>query len=298
MHQQAEQDVKTAWVSGIAAYTLWGAMPLFWRIFEGVDAFVVFLHRCLWSFPFLVLIHLLRTDKTQKLFGFDRGRLPWLVTSALLIGANWWIYIYGVHAHQVVEMSLGYFFSPLLSAAMGVLFLRERLTWGQWLGVASVVCGVALYSVNIGRLPVMAIGLALTFSLYSVVRKVVKVPPFTALVTEMFVLCLFAAFFAATNPVEFTFGEAWQRQSWLLMAGGALTALPLLWFAVAVRGISMTSMGMLNYISPTGKFLIATLLFHEVVTPVDFWAFGAIWTGIVLYLAFTYRRQRSPLQPE
>lgn len=287
-----------AWIAAVAAYTLWGLMPLFWRLFEGVPTFVIFLHRCVWSLPFLVLLSFVGDRQSNDIMAVDRGRLPWLVLSGLLIGANWWIYILGVSRHQVVEMSLGYFFSPLLSAALGVVFLREKLTKGQWLGVLIVATGVLIYSIEIGRVPILAVGLAVTFSLYGLVRKVVKAPPLSALTTEAAVLFSLACFYLLTTSSDPTLSEAWQTHSWKLVLSGALTALPLLWFAYAVRGISLTSMGMINYISPTGKFLIAVAIFGEIVSDVDIWAFGLIWTGIVIYLGFSYKRSLTPLQPE
>jgi chloramphenicol-sensitive protein RarD len=287
-----------AWIAAIAAYTIWGAMPLFWRLFEGTPAFVVFLHRCLWSFPFLVLLTLLANRGSREVLVFDRGRWPWLVLSGFLIGANWWIYIYGVERHQVVEMSMGYFMAPLLTAAMGVVVLREKLSRGQWFGVGLVVVGSILYGFTVSRVPMLAIGLAVTFSGYSLVRKLVKAPPMGALTTEACFLFVVSVFFLATNGPDPSLGEAWTKHGTLLVLGGGLTALPLLWFAYGVRGLTLTSLGMINYISPTGKFLIAILAFGEVVTDQQIWAFCVLWSGIIVYLASTFRRSVSPLQPE
>lgn len=292
------RNQQTAWASGILAYIIWGLMPLFWRLFDGTPALIVFIHRCVWSLPFLVLLSYVGDRQSKEVLVLDRGRLPWLVISGLLIGSNWWLYIYGVGKHQVVEMSLGYFFSPLLTAALGVLFLREKLTIGQWAGVALVVTGVTLYSLNIGHVPLLAIGLAVTFSGYSLVRKVVKAPPLSALTTEAAVLFVLACFYLITSGEDPALAQAWQLHSWKLVLGGMFTALPLLWFAHAVRGLTLTSLGMINYISPTGKFVIAVFVFGELVTNQDFWAFSILWMGIVFYLASTYRRSRLPLQPE
>lgn len=288
----------SAWVSAITAYVVWGCMPIFWRLFEGTPAFIVFLHRCLWSFPFLFFLAMLFSQNKKDIFVLNRGRWPWLFVSAFLIGANWWIYILGVERHQVVEMSLGYFIAPLLTAAMGVIFLRERLSRGQWLGVLLVVFGSAVYGAAVGELPVLAIGLAVTFSGYSVVRKMVKAPPFQALMTEAFFLFVVSLFYAATNRPDPTMSEAWVAHGWLLVLGGGLTALPLLWFAYGVRGLTLTTLGMINYISPTGKFLIAVLVFNELVTDQQIWSFAILWFGIIIYLASTYRRSLIPLQPE
>jgi chloramphenicol-sensitive protein RarD len=293
-----ERGDRSSWLAGFAAYGMWGAMPLFWRLFEGTPAFIVFLHRCVWSLPFLVLLSFVGNRQSRDVLALDRGRLPWLVLSGLLIGANWWIYIYGVAQHQVVEMSLGYFLAPLLSAALGVILLRERLTYGQWAGVALVVLGVSIYGINVGHAPVLAVGLAVTFSGYSLVRKIVKAPPLAALTTESLVLFLLAIFYLLTTASDPDMSLAWQKHRGLLVLGGTLTAVPLLWFAHAVRGLSLTSLGMLNYISPTGKFIIAVAIFGEVVTVGEFWSFGILWLGISIYLFFTFQRGRIPLQPE
>ena len=221
-----------------------------------------------------------------------------MLLSGLLIGTNWWLYIIGVERHQVVEMSLGYFFAPLLTSAFGVLFMREKLSSGQWLGVLLVVCGVAFYSRNQGQVPMLALGLAVTFSGYSLVKKMIKAPPMSALTAEAGVLFILACFYLATTPEDTAFMATWERYHWLLILGGTLTALPLLWFAHAMRGLTLTSLSMLNYISPTGKFLIAVFIFGEVVTIQDFWAFGLVWVGVVVYLAYTYKHSKMPLQPE
>jgi chloramphenicol-sensitive protein RarD len=287
-----------SWAAGIGAYVVWGAMPLFWRMFEGTQAMHVFIHRCLWAFPFLVLLSRITKRQSGQVLALDRGRWPWLIISGLLIGTNWWLYIVGVGQHQVVQMSLGYFFAPLMTAAFGVVFLREKLTYGQWFGVLLVLIGVGLYSWNLGHLPMLAVGLATTFSGYSLVKKMIKAPPMSALTTEAGVLFILACFYLATSREDQSFAQAWQDHSWKLVLGGTLTALPLLWFAHAMRGLTLTSLGMLNYISPTGKLLIAIFVFGEVVTAQDLWAFGVLWAGIIVYLAFTYKHSRMPLQPE
>jgi len=293
-----ERDNLSSWASAVAAYLVWGCMPLFWRLFEGTPAFIVFINRCLWSLPFLVFLSFVGDRQSKNLLAFDRGRWPWLMLSGLLIGANWWIYILGVERHQVVEMSMGYFIAPLISAALGVIFLRERLTIGQWAGVALVAVGVGIYGFSVGKVPALAIGLAVTFSGYSLVRKIVKAAPLVALTTEASLLFAFACFYLVTTAPDPAFVEAWNKQSWLLLLGGGLTALPLLWFAHGVRGLTLTSLGMINYISPTGKFIIAVFIFHEIVTDQQFWAFVVLWVGILIYLANTFRRSRIPLQPE
>ena len=293
-----ERYKTSAWIAAVAAYVAWGMMPLFWRLFEGTPAFIVFLHRCLWSLPFLVILSLIPQKQSSSIVAFDRGRWPWLMVSAFLIGSNWWLYIVGVERHQVVEMSVGYFIAPLISAAMGVIFLREKLTVGQWIGVLTVVAGSVMYGVTAGHVPILAIGLAVTFSGYSLVRKVVKAPPMSALTTEAMFLFGAAVIYLLTSPSDSALSAAWQRHGWLLVVGGGLTALPLLWFAHGVRGLTLTSLGMINYISPTGKFIIAVLVFKEIVTDQQIWAFVVLWLGIILYLVNTYRRSRLPLQPE
>ncbi len=290
---QSDSSHTVSWLAAIGAYSFWALMPLFWRLFEGTPAFIIFIHRSLWAFPFLIGISFLPMFRRQPLFDFDRQRLPWLALSGIMIGANWWIYIYGVAAQRVIEIRLGYFLSPLLSAALGVVFLKERLTRWQWLGVSLVCAGVVCYGIHIWTVPTMAIGLALTFSAYSLIRKVVSVAPMTALTTETFILFLLAIAYLIFARQDPDFLMAWDNHAWLLALAGTMTAIPLLWFAVAVRGLTMTTMGMLNYISPTGKFLIAILLFGEPISAVDFLFFMLIWVGVGIYLHATYRLSKK-----
>jgi chloramphenicol-sensitive protein RarD len=270
-------------------------MPLYWRLFEGTPAFNILMHRCMWAFPFLFLFASIQKKWVlPEKIAFDRKRFPWLIASGLLIGSNWWIYIYGVESHHVIEMSLGYFLSPLFSAAMGVLIVRERLVFFQWIGVITVGVGVAWYSTVVGHIPYMALGLALTFSFYGLIRKVTPVHPMTALLTETMILFFVAIGYLILHPGNTLFGETWDVHYKLLVLSGPLTSLPLLWFAAGVRGLTMTTMGILNYISPTGKLILAVFFFGEVLTTTEFASFALLWCGIVVYLRATFvRYQRN-----
>lgn len=258
---------------------------MFWRLLEGTPAYVILLNRCLWSFPFLLIVTSAVRQYRKDLVRVKASMLPWIFISSILIALNWWIYIVGVNAHMVLEVSLGYFFSPLLTASLGVFFLKERLRVWQWIGIALVILGVALYSVSFGKIPVIAVGLALTFSLYSLVRKISQAPAMAAITIEagfVFAIALGYVGFASADP---SLRQAWDEHKTLLVLAGTLTAIPLLWFSIAVRGLSLTTLGLLNYISPTGKFLIAIFVFQESFSPTVGLAFGAIWIGIFVYLS-------------
>ncbi|MCX6119946.1 MAG: EamA family transporter RarD [Proteobacteria bacterium] len=283
------------WIAGVGAYLFWALMPLFWRLFEGVDPFIVFLFRAIWAFPFLYGLSFVPYFKSVQKFEFGASRSMWLLLSALLIGGNWWIYVIGVSSHRVVEMSLGYFISPLLSSSLGVVLLKERLRLSQWVGVILVFFGVLFYSFHVGEIPLMAIGLALTFSFYSLIRKAFALPAMTALLTEFLILFLLAMVWILISGSD---GQSvilseWTRFKFLFVLSGAMTALPLLWFAFATQKLSMTTMGMLNYISPTGKFLLAVLVFGESVLPMDLLFFAMIWTGIGIYLYQTVSHRET-----
>jgi chloramphenicol-sensitive protein RarD len=150
----------------------------------------------------------------------------------------------------------------------------------------------------VGHFPWLAISLAATFSFYSLVRRWVRAAPLSALTSEAAVLFLIVVFYLLTSPRDPEFFRAWQTHSWLLVLSGVITALPLLWFSYAIRGLTLTSLGMINYISPTGKFIVAVMLLGEIVTVTEVWGFGFIWFGIAVYLAYTFKRSRAQPQPE
>lgn len=271
----------------IASSVIWGVMPLYWHLLRSVPALQVTLHRILWS-AVLVCTWL----------GLSRGR-GWLratlaqpraaallAISGLLIGGNWGLYIWAVNAGHVVEASLGYFINPLLNVVLGVLVFRERLTRMQLASVLLATLGVAWLTWRLGEPPWIALVLASSFAAYGLIRKVVAVDSVSGLAVESLYLVGPAVALIAWSwqRGESDFGGAW----WpgidiLLVVSGALTALPLIGFAYAVRRIPLSTVGLLQYVAPTLQFLIGVLVFKEAFDRDRAIGFAFIWVALALF---------------
>jgi chloramphenicol-sensitive protein RarD len=214
------------------------------------------------------------------------GTLPTLTATAILISANWLTYIWAVNAGHVLEASLGYFVNPLVTVLLGVAFLRETLTRAQKLSVALAGAGVAALVVRAGTVPWIAIALAVTFGLYGLLRKRLRVDAVTGLLGEVGVLAPAALLYLGWRAFRGAahFGVE-PRHTLLLAASGVVTALPLLWFAGSVRRLKLSTVGVLQYLNPTMQFAIAVFAFHEPFGAAHGLAFGCIWASLAIYTA-------------
>ena len=266
------------------AYTAWGLFPLFFRQVASVGALEVVLHRTLWSLVFVLAVLVARRQ-----LAWVRG-LGWRVVavfglSALLLSANWLIYVWAVNNHHVVDASLGYFILPLVHVAMGYVFLHERPRPGQWVAVAVAAAGVAWLTAQTGRVPWIALALAVTFGLYGLLRKVAVLGALEGLALETALLVPLAlgglAWLAWTGEAAWTQADAGTR-AWL-MAAGPITAVPLLLFAAGARRIPLSLLGLLQYIAPTLQFALGVWLFGETVQSGRLLGFALIWVALALY---------------
>lgn len=266
------------------AYTAWGLFPLFFRQVASVGALEVVLHRTLWSLVFVLAVLMARRQ-----LAWVRG-LGWRVVavfglSALLLSANWLIYVWAVNNHHVVDASLGYFILPLVHVAMGYVFLHERPRPGQWVAVAVAAAGVAWLTAQTGRVPWIALALAVTFGLYGLLRKVAVLGALEGLALETALLVPLAlgglAWLAWTGEAAWTQADAGTR-AWL-MAAGPITAVPLLLFAAGARRIPLSLLGLLQYIAPTLQFALGVWLFGETVQSGRLLGFALIWVALALY---------------
>ena len=214
------------------------------------------------------------------------GTLPRLAASALLISSNWLVYIWAVNSEHVLQASLGYFINPLVTVLLGVLFQGERLTRRQVLAVAIAAAGVGALVVRTGQLPWVSLSLAITFGLYGLIRKRVPVDAVAGLLAEVGVLAplalLYLGWLERSGAAHFLAGP---RQTALLAASGAITAIPLIWFALGVQRLRLTTVGLLLYLNPTVQFAIAVFAFGEPFTPSHAIAFGCIWISLAIYTA-------------
>ncbi|APX93177.1 EamA family transporter [Halomonas sp. 1513] len=270
---------------GLGAYTMWGCFPLFFALFDGVPAWEILIHRIIWSCLFLLgLIALLGRFAPVRQALVEPRRLGRVLGCALLIALNWGIYIYAVESHQVLQASLGYFLTPLVNVGLGMLVLRERMAPLQGVAVGLAGLAIAIQLVGLGELPWITLLLALSFGTYGLLRKQVPLDGLSGLFVETLLLlpmALLALAWLAHLDASHFLGEA--RHTWLLLASGVVTALPLLAFAGAARRLRLATLGFLMYINPTIQFFIALLVFGEALRPLQLMTFVMIWCGLALY---------------
>ena len=281
-------------------FLIWGVVPLYWHLLKAVPSFQIIAHRIVWSAVLVIGWLLLKNGRNWwKQVRAQPRAVPWLGVSSLLIAFNWGLYIWAVNAGHVVETSLGYFINPLLNVVMGVLLLRERLSWAQWVSVGVATLGVLWLTFNYGSFPWIALSLAASFGFYGFIRKLAVVDSIPGLAIES--LYLFLPAVAALVWVE-THGSGGFVSSWgwqvdaLLVFGGALTAVPLIGFSYAVRRVPYSVIGFMQYLAPTLQLLIGVLVFGEVFDRARAIGFGFIWVGLLIFaIDGMWRSRRKPV---
>jgi chloramphenicol-sensitive protein RarD len=268
------------------AYLCWGLFPLYFRQLTDLPALEVVLHRTLWSLVFVLGVLAVRRQWAWMAALLRQPRvLGAFAASALLLSANWLTYVWAVNNGHVVDASLGYFILPLVSVALGYFFLHERPRPGQWLAVAVAAAGVLWLTVQSGRLPWIALVLAITFGFYGLLRKVAVLGTLEGLALETMLLAPVAAIvlgvWAGQGRGALAQGDA-AALGWLLLAG-PITAIPLLLFAAGARRIPLATMGILQYLSPSLQFALGVWLFHEPFEASRLIGFVLIWTALLVY---------------
>jgi chloramphenicol-sensitive protein RarD len=299
MTAPSRDTARTGVLLGVSAYLIWGLLPLFLRLLEGVSPVQFVAHRVLWSLALLAIIAVVLGKSGEVIAAVRRpGVLPVLLASATLIAVNWTIYAWAVLNHHVIETSLGYFINPLLNVVLGVIVLKERLRPAQFVAVGVAAVGVAIMAVAQGAALWIPLSVALTFALYGLLRKMAPVDAFAGLTIESVLLAPIAAgvLVWAGQAGQGAWGESTSRDL-LLIASGPLTAAPLLLFAAAAKRLRYATLGLLQYIAPTLQFLQGWLLFGERLTSVHLVTFGCIWAGLILYAIDGIRTARAAPPP-
>lgn len=280
---------------GVSAYMLWGCFPLFFALFDGVPAYEILVHRIVWSCVFLtLLITLMRRWAPVVNALAHPGRLGRVAGCAVLIALNWGVYIYSVETHHVLQASLGYFLTPLINVALGMLILRERMARLQGVAVALAVVGILVQLVLLGTIPWIAVILALSFGTYGLLRKQVLLDGLSGLFVETLLLLPLALLaLAAMAQLELSHFTQDARTLMLLLASGVFTAVPLLAFAGAARRLRLATLGFLMYINPSMQFLIAVFVFKEAISSVQLASFALIWLALLLYSWSAWRGMQS-----
>lgn len=272
-----------------AAYAMWGVLPLYWRMLHSVPPLTVLANRVVWTAIATALI-LARRGAVGEVLAIvrDRRRLVLATAGTVLIASNWYCFIWGIAAGRTVECSLGYFLSPLFNVVLGLGVLRERITRLQIAAVVLATIGVAWLAIGHGHVPWLGLALAFSFGFYGLFRKLAKIASLPGLAFETVALAPLAL--AWVNEVPFE--ERTPVVIALLVGAGVMTALPLLWFNEAALRLPLTVLGVLQYLAPTGQFLVGTLIFHEPFTRETLVAFGFIWLGLALYTTDAWRTWR------
>lgn len=283
-------------VYAAVAYIIWGLLPIYWKSLQDVPAGQILSHRIVWSLLFVGLILTLRHNWAWLRDAVTRPRvLMTFVVSGVLLGINWFVYIWGVNAGYIVETSLGYFINPLVNVLLGYLILKERLRPAQWLALSVALGGVLYLTLSYGSFPWIALTLAFSFGTYGLIRKTAALNSAEGLFLETAVLFLpaFGFLLLQERSGAGSFGHLSPTTTLLLMGAGVVTSVPLLLFASGARRITMTSLGLLQYIAPTLQFLIGVLIYDEEFGPARVVGFGLIWLALVLYSAESLIHRRG-----
>jgi chloramphenicol-sensitive protein RarD len=275
---------------GLGAYSAWGVIPLYFRALAAVSPVIILCHRVVWSVAFLVLVISARREWSQIAPTLlNRRKLVLLSAGSILIAANWLIFIYAVSTHQVLQASLGYFINPLLSIALGMIFLGERLRKWQWVAVAVAASGVVNLALRGNGVPWLALSLAASFGLYGLVRKKLNINSLHGLLVETLLLVPVAVVvLVVSRSTSYT-----PHLLGLLSLSGVITAVPLLMFGAALRRLPLSTMGFLQYVGPTLQFLVALVLFHEPLDQTRLLSFALCWVGIIIYMIDSVRSSRA-----
>lgn len=281
--------------SALGCFTLWGLFPIYFNLLRHVPALEVLAHRILGSAVLLLALLLARRQGSALLASFLNGRhLFFYLLTTLLISTNWLLYIWAVQTGRILEASLGYYINPLVNVVLGVLFLRERLNSRQWSAVAIAGAGVLAMALGHGVFPWISLTLALSFGSYGLLRKKAGHAVMLGLCMETMLMApvalLFLVIFATHGAGAL--GMPDKHIDLLLLAAGPITVAPLLLFLQATQRLRLSTVGLIQYLTPTLQFLLAVAVYHEPFTHIHLIAFGCIWLALAIYSIDAYSSHR------
>lgn len=295
--ETAEQRSRNGILSALIAYVAWGVFPLFFVLVKEVPALEVLVHRVIWAVPFGAVIIMKRRQWPEVLEALKAPRMLLnLLLSAIFIAANWLVYIWAVQNEQINQASLGYYINPLLFAVAGVIFFGEKLRKQQVFAVGLAAIGVSILTFSRGTIPYVALFLGVSFTLYGLIRKHVVIGGMPGLFVETMLLLplaigyLFWIMWQGTAVFTVT---SFDQTDMLLFLAGPLTVIPLLFFALAARRLSLSALGMMQFIAPTLQFLVA-LSQGEKMTSAHVICFACIWSAVLLFCLDAWRVRAPP----
>ena len=279
-----------------SAFFIWGLSPIYWKALASVPAFEILMHRMIWSFVFLMPLVLVRghLDDLIRVLT-SRRTLFILMLTTLVVGANWFLFIWAINSGHVLQTSLGYYINPLVNVLLGVVFLKERLRRLQLVAVCLATVGVSYLTLSYGEFPWVSLALAFSFGFYGLIRKVAPVGPLVGLTVETLILSVPATGYLIylENANSGAFGHAGVATTLLLMGAALVTGLPLLLFTTGTKLLRFSTVGFLQYIAPSCTFLLAVFIYREPLVPAQLFTFGTIWAALAIYSYDSVRAHRN-----
>lgn len=294
-----DQRQKQLYASGLTyalmCYTMWGVFPLYWKMLAHVPSIQILAHRIVWSLAFLAILLYWRRDRIVLQYLKSPRTLALLALTGALVGSNWFVYIYSINHNHIVEASLGYYINPLVNVLLGTILLREKLSRPQIIAVVLAFAGVAYLTIHLGRLPLVSLYLAFSFGFYGLLRKKANLQSMPSLMIETLILTPLALGFLWHVNAGGTgaFGHVSRLTDLLLILGGPVTALPLFWFGISATRIPLSTMGFIQYLSPTLQLLIGLLVYKENFNSAYALTFALVWAGLILFTTSVMRQMRQ-----
>jgi len=286
---------------GIAAYTAWGVLPLYWKLLQTIPALEILAHRILWSFVFITLIVVITGGwKALATVLTNKKKLFLIFCCGFIISVNWFVYIFAVNTNHVIEASMGYFINPLVVVLLGVMVLKEKLSRWQLAALILAASGVLVIAVQYGRIPWIALFLAGTFALYGLIKKMIKIDPIAGLVLETFIVLPIALVFI----INLEAGGAGALNlapilTKIILAGtGIITAIPLFLYAKGIENTTFSMMGFLQYIAPSINLFLGVVIFKEYFSFYHFLSFCLIWAALAIFTLANLGVLKESIMPQ
>lgn len=282
------KKLNPGYVYAFLAYFCWGFFPIYWKFLKHVPLFEILAHRVLWAFVFYTLIVWIKNKKLQIYKPPRKKMLLWLITASIMLMSNWLIYIYAVNSNQIVESSLGYFINPIVNIIFGIFLLKEKLTKFQFIATISATIGVLIIAFDQGHVPWLALSLAVTFSIYGLIKKLNPLSSLQSNQFESFIFAIPAALFLLFNTPSWVTPENIVVSSLMLVGTGFITGLPLIFFSEAARRIPYYMMGFFQFLSPSMQFMCGVLIFNEPLSHIKMLGFCFIWMAALILALSSY----------
>jgi len=283
---KSRQESLSGVVCALSAFLIWGLSPIYWKVMRDIPAFEIIMHRVIWSFFFLIIVLVFQKHWNEFMAAVKKPRtFMILIPTTILLGFNWFIYIWAINNEHILQASLGYFINPLINVLLGMLFLRERLRRLQTMSLALATIAVLYLTFYHGEFPWIALSLAFAFGFYGLIRKVAPVSSLVGLFIEMLFLsgpALAYILFLNSKGIGALFHIS-IKIDLFLMGAAFLTAVPLLLFTMGTRRLNLSTVGFLQYIAPSCMFLLGVFLYNEPISTAKIFGFVLIWTALFIY---------------